>query len=105
MRKCLSMGGDDWNRQPSLTATGALSAGRRSEGCNGALLAQFGCKGSAFLAQSTNSVDAIVPNHPKIMQQRYMKNGRSLTPLSSERNPFNLEFSDSAAAFVAWLTK
>ena len=48
MRKCLSMGGDDWNRQPNLTATGALSAGRRSEGCNGAPLAQFGCKGSVF---------------------------------------------------------
>ena len=35
------------------------------------------------------------------MQQRYMKKGRSRTPLNSERNPFIFEFNDSAAALVA----
>lgn len=38
--------------------------------------------------------------YPKIVLTRYMKNCRSETPLSMDRNPFNFEFRDSAGAFV-----
>ena len=43
--------------------------------------------------------------HPNIFISLYMKKGRSATPLTWKRNPFILEFSDSADALVDRLVK
>jgi hypothetical protein len=56
-------------------------------------------------AQLQESVDAPAADHPNNTTKRYMKKGRSFTPLNCALNPLIFELRDSADALVDLLTK
>lgn len=60
---------------------------------------------SDILAQLQESVDAPAADHPNNTTKRYMKKGRSFTPLNCALNPLIFELRDSADALVDRFTK